>query len=152
MDTARDQTPILLKHDSYFPQWCNVDKDTDVTLTDWQTKHVFYGILSSLKQFGGIKFKHMMTGMYFLSIGTAMSSPQSELDSSSAILDDKEDSYFNEIRNFISNTSQNQTSPDPSEEGWEQLYVVIRARLSSYFYFYKEMVVSWPGGPELIQK
>uniref|UniRef100_A0AAX7VMS5 MDS1 and EVI1 complex locus n=1 Tax=Astatotilapia calliptera TaxID=8154 RepID=A0AAX7VMS5_ASTCA len=49
--------------------------------------------------------------------GTAMSSPQSELDSSSAILDDKEDSYFNEIRNFISNTSQNQTSPDPSEEG-----------------------------------
>ncbi|XP_034460411.1 histone-lysine N-methyltransferase MECOM isoform X3 [Hippoglossus hippoglossus] len=49
--------------------------------------------------------------------GTAMSSPQSELDSSSAILDDKEDSYFNEIRNFISNTGQNQTSPDPSEEG-----------------------------------
>uniref|UniRef100_A0A8C4GE61 MDS1 and EVI1 complex locus n=1 Tax=Dicentrarchus labrax TaxID=13489 RepID=A0A8C4GE61_DICLA len=49
--------------------------------------------------------------------GTAMSSPQSELDSGSAILDDKEDSYFNEIRNFISNTGQNQTSPDPSEEG-----------------------------------
>ncbi|XP_068173029.1 histone-lysine N-methyltransferase MECOM isoform X4 [Antennarius striatus] len=49
--------------------------------------------------------------------GTAMSSPQSELDSGSAILDDKEDSYFNEIRNFISNTSQNHTSPDPSEEG-----------------------------------
>ncbi|PWA20387.1 hypothetical protein CCH79_00003679 [Gambusia affinis] len=49
--------------------------------------------------------------------GTAMSSPQSELDSSSAILDDKEDSYFNEIRNFISSASQNQTSPDPSEEG-----------------------------------
>lgn len=49
MDTARDQTPILLKHDSYFPQWCNVETDTDVTLTDWQTKHVFYGILSSLK-------------------------------------------------------------------------------------------------------
>lgn len=46
-----------------------------------------------------------------------MSSPQSELDSSSAILDDKEDSYFNEIRNFISSASQNQTSPDPSEEG-----------------------------------
>lgn len=53
----------------------------------------------------------------FLSAGTAMSSPQSELDSGSAILDDKEDSYFNEIRNFISNTGQNQTSPDPSEEG-----------------------------------
>uniref|UniRef100_A0A3Q3W5N5 C2H2-type domain-containing protein n=1 Tax=Mola mola TaxID=94237 RepID=A0A3Q3W5N5_MOLML len=49
--------------------------------------------------------------------GTAMSSPQSELDSGSAILDDKEDSYFNEIRNFISNSGQNQTSPDPSEEG-----------------------------------
>uniref|UniRef100_A0A8D0AB73 MDS1 and EVI1 complex locus n=1 Tax=Sander lucioperca TaxID=283035 RepID=A0A8D0AB73_SANLU len=49
--------------------------------------------------------------------GTAMSSPQSELDGGSAILDDKEDSYFNEIRNFISNTGQNQTSPDPSEEG-----------------------------------
>ncbi|XP_041659291.1 histone-lysine N-methyltransferase MECOM isoform X4 [Cheilinus undulatus] len=49
--------------------------------------------------------------------GTAMSSPQSELDSGSAILDDKEDSYFNEIRNFISNASQNQASPDPSEEG-----------------------------------
>ncbi|KAM8853555.1 histone-lysine N-methyltransferase MECOM isoform 2-T2 [Synchiropus picturatus] len=49
--------------------------------------------------------------------GTAMSSPQSELDSASAILDDKEDSYFNEIRNFIGNTGQNQTSPDPSEEG-----------------------------------
>uniref|UniRef100_A0A3P8UQK5 MDS1 and EVI1 complex locus n=1 Tax=Cynoglossus semilaevis TaxID=244447 RepID=A0A3P8UQK5_CYNSE len=49
--------------------------------------------------------------------GTAMSSPQSELDSSSAILDDKEDSYFNEIRNFISNAGQNQTSPEPSEEG-----------------------------------
>lgn len=46
-----------------------------------------------------------------------MSSPQSELDSGSAILDDKEDSYFNEIRNFISNSGQNQTSPDPSEEG-----------------------------------
>lgn len=54
---------------------------------------------------------------FFPSAGTAMSSPQSELDSGSAILDDKEDSYFNEIRNFISNTGQNQTSPDPSEEG-----------------------------------
>ncbi|XP_037533332.1 histone-lysine N-methyltransferase MECOM isoform X1 [Nematolebias whitei] len=49
--------------------------------------------------------------------GTAMSSPQSELDSSSAILDDKEDSYFNEIRNFISNAGQNHTSPDRSDEG-----------------------------------
>ncbi|TRY89674.1 hypothetical protein DNTS_011614 [Danionella cerebrum] len=46
--------------------------------------------------------------------GTAMSSPRSELDSSSAILEDKEDSYFNEIRNFISNTA---ASPANSEEG-----------------------------------
>ncbi|RXM94859.1 MDS1 and EVI1 complex locus protein EVI1 [Acipenser ruthenus] len=49
--------------------------------------------------------------------GTAMSSPQSELDSSSAILDDKEDTYFNEIRNFIGNTGQNNQSPEHSEEG-----------------------------------
>ncbi|XP_077467973.1 MDS1 and EVI1 complex locus protein EVI1 isoform X10 [Stigmatopora argus] len=49
--------------------------------------------------------------------GTAMSSPQSEVDGSSAILDDKEDSYFNEIRNFISSTGQSQTSPELSEEG-----------------------------------
>ncbi|KAJ8256894.1 hypothetical protein COCON_G00190460 [Conger conger] len=49
--------------------------------------------------------------------GTALSSPRSELDSSSAILDDKEDSYFNEIRNFIGSTGQNQPSPEPSEEG-----------------------------------
>ncbi|XP_028818511.1 MDS1 and EVI1 complex locus protein EVI1-A isoform X4 [Denticeps clupeoides] len=41
--------------------------------------------------------------------GTAMSSPQSELDSGSMILDDKEDSYFNEIRNFISNSGQSHT-------------------------------------------
>uniref|UniRef100_A0A8C5HVT1 C2H2-type domain-containing protein n=1 Tax=Gouania willdenowi TaxID=441366 RepID=A0A8C5HVT1_GOUWI len=52
--------------------------------------------------------------------GTAMSSPQSELDSGSAILDDKEDSYFNEIRNFITNTGRSQTSPDPSEEGYKE--------------------------------
>ncbi|MGH0126719.1 UNVERIFIED_CONTAM: hypothetical protein FKN15_062888, partial [Acipenser sinensis] len=50
--------------------------------------------------------------------GTAMSSPQSELDSSSAILDDKEDTYFNEIRNFIGNTGQNNQSPEHSEEGY----------------------------------
>ncbi|XP_063061830.1 MDS1 and EVI1 complex locus protein EVI1-A isoform X3 [Engraulis encrasicolus] len=54
--------------------------------------------------------------------GTAMSSPQSELDSSSAILDDKEDSYFNEIRNFISNSSggggqRHTATPPHSEEG-----------------------------------
>ncbi|KAJ8280548.1 hypothetical protein GJAV_G00056130 [Gymnothorax javanicus] len=49
--------------------------------------------------------------------GTALSSPRSELDSSSAILDDKEDSYFNEIRNFIGSTGQIRHSPEPSEEG-----------------------------------
>ncbi|XP_058269772.1 MDS1 and EVI1 complex locus protein EVI1-A isoform X3 [Hemibagrus wyckioides] len=49
--------------------------------------------------------------------GTAMSSPQSELDSSSAILDDKEDSYFNEIRNFISSSGQSAGSPPHSDEG-----------------------------------
>lgn len=51
-----------------------------------------------------------------------MSSPQSELDSGSAILDEKEDSYFNEIRNFISKAGQNNTSPDHSEEGYDWLY------------------------------
>uniref|UniRef100_A0A8D2LN15 MDS1 and EVI1 complex locus n=1 Tax=Varanus komodoensis TaxID=61221 RepID=A0A8D2LN15_VARKO len=35
--------------------------------------------------------------------GTATSSPHSELESTGAILDDKEDSYFTEIRNFIGN-------------------------------------------------
>ncbi|XP_046718676.1 MDS1 and EVI1 complex locus protein EVI1-A isoform X5 [Silurus meridionalis] len=49
--------------------------------------------------------------------GTAMSSPQSELDSSSAMLDDKEDSYFNEIRNFISSSGQSAVSPPHSDEG-----------------------------------
>lgn len=53
----------------------------------------------------------------FLFAGTAMSSPQSEVDNCSAILDDKEDSYFNEIKNFISNTARNQMSPGSSEEG-----------------------------------
>lgn len=52
-----------------------------------------------------------------LSAGTAMSSPQSEVDNCGAVLDDKEDSYFNEIKNFISNTGQNQMSPGSSEEG-----------------------------------
>ncbi|XP_070802587.1 histone-lysine N-methyltransferase MECOM isoform X3 [Pituophis catenifer annectens] len=39
--------------------------------------------------------------------GTATSSPHSELESTGAILDDKEDSYFTEIRNFIGNSSHN---------------------------------------------
>lgn len=56
-------------------------------------------------------------GICVLSAGTAMSSPHSEVDNCGAVLDDKEDSYFNEIKNFISNTGQNQMSPGSSEEG-----------------------------------
>uniref|UniRef100_A0A8K9XKQ0 MDS1 and EVI1 complex locus n=1 Tax=Oncorhynchus mykiss TaxID=8022 RepID=A0A8K9XKQ0_ONCMY len=65
--------------------------------------------------------------------GTAASSPRSELDSSSAILDDKEDSYFNEIRNFIGNTGQNQPSPDHSEEGVinESVFIITEALVSA---------------------
>ncbi|XP_066477037.1 histone-lysine N-methyltransferase MECOM isoform X4 [Tiliqua scincoides] len=39
--------------------------------------------------------------------GTATSSPHSELEGTGAILDDKEDSYFTEIRNFIGNSNHN---------------------------------------------
>ncbi|KAM6443238.1 histone-lysine N-methyltransferase MECOM isoform 7-T13 [Liasis olivaceus] len=39
--------------------------------------------------------------------GTATSSPHSEHESTGAILDDKEDSYFTEIRNFIGNSNHN---------------------------------------------
>ncbi|XP_035390291.1 MDS1 and EVI1 complex locus protein EVI1-A isoform X1 [Electrophorus electricus] len=56
--------------------------------------------------------------------GTAMSSPQSELDNGSAILDDKEDAYFNEIRNFISNSSQRAGSPPHSDEGLNDSHFV----------------------------
>ncbi|KAM9604353.1 histone-lysine N-methyltransferase MECOM isoform 10-T14 [Trichechus inunguis] len=45
--------------------------------------------------------------------GTATSSPHSELESTGAILDDKEDAYFTEIRNFIGNSNQ---SPRNTEE------------------------------------
>ncbi|XP_064418300.1 histone-lysine N-methyltransferase MECOM [Latimeria chalumnae] len=48
--------------------------------------------------------------------GTATSSPHSEIDNSSAVLDDKEDSYFNEIRNFIGNSNHNNQSPGNSDE------------------------------------
>ncbi|XP_062438188.1 histone-lysine N-methyltransferase MECOM isoform X7 [Rhea pennata] len=48
--------------------------------------------------------------------GTATSSPHSELESTGAILDDKEDSYFTEIRNFIGNSNHNNQSPRSSEE------------------------------------
>ncbi|XP_064372658.1 histone-lysine N-methyltransferase MECOM isoform X1 [Dromaius novaehollandiae] len=48
--------------------------------------------------------------------GTATSSPHSELESTGAILDDKEDSYFTEIRNFIGNSNHSNQSPRSSEE------------------------------------
>ncbi|KAM8953493.1 histone-lysine N-methyltransferase MECOM isoform 3-T3 [Pelodytes ibericus] len=48
--------------------------------------------------------------------GTAASSPHSELEGTGAILDDKEDSYFTEIRNFIGNSSHSKQSPLNSED------------------------------------
>nr|XP_055164335.1 histone-lysine N-methyltransferase MECOM isoform X8 [Nyctereutes procyonoides] len=48
--------------------------------------------------------------------GTATSSPHSELESTGAILDDKEDAYFTEIRNFIGNSSHSSQSPRNTEE------------------------------------
>ncbi|KAM4693609.1 histone-lysine N-methyltransferase MECOM isoform 3-T3 [Discoglossus pictus] len=47
--------------------------------------------------------------------GTAASSPHSDIEGAGAVLDDKEDSYFTEIRNFIGNTSHNK-SPVTSED------------------------------------
>ncbi|XP_075058193.1 histone-lysine N-methyltransferase MECOM isoform X2 [Mixophyes fleayi] len=48
--------------------------------------------------------------------GTAASSPHSESEGTGAILDDKEDSYFTEIRNFIGNSSHSKQSPLHSED------------------------------------
>ncbi|KAM6224979.1 histone-lysine N-methyltransferase MECOM isoform 6-T6 [Rhynchocyon petersi] len=48
--------------------------------------------------------------------GTATSSPHSELESTGAILDDKEDAYFTEIRNFIGNSNHSGQSPRNAEE------------------------------------
>lgn len=48
--------------------------------------------------------------------GTATSSPHSELESTGAILDDKEDAYFTEIRNFIGNSNHGSQSPRNTEE------------------------------------
>ncbi|XP_060234168.1 histone-lysine N-methyltransferase MECOM isoform X8 [Meriones unguiculatus] len=48
--------------------------------------------------------------------GTATSSPHSELESAGAILDDKEDAYFTEIRNFIGNSNHGSQSPRSMEE------------------------------------
>ncbi|XP_051041814.1 histone-lysine N-methyltransferase MECOM isoform X7 [Phodopus roborovskii] len=48
--------------------------------------------------------------------GTATSSPHSELESTGAILDDKEDAYFTEIRNFIGNSNHGSQSPRNMDE------------------------------------
>ncbi|XP_036754252.2 histone-lysine N-methyltransferase MECOM isoform X9 [Manis pentadactyla] len=48
--------------------------------------------------------------------GTATSSPHSELENTGAILDDKEDAYFTEIRNFIGNSNHSSQSPRNMEE------------------------------------
>uniref|UniRef100_A0A4W6G643 Si:ch211-263k4.2 n=1 Tax=Lates calcarifer TaxID=8187 RepID=A0A4W6G643_LATCA len=48
-------------------------------------------------------------------LGTTISSPNSEPDNH-ALLDEKEDSYFSEIRNFISNSEMNQASNQAEEE------------------------------------
>ncbi|XP_031306720.2 histone-lysine N-methyltransferase MECOM isoform X8 [Camelus dromedarius] len=48
--------------------------------------------------------------------GTATSSPHSELESTGAILDDKEDAYFTEIRNFIGDSNHSGQSPRNTEE------------------------------------
>ncbi|XP_053314481.1 histone-lysine N-methyltransferase MECOM isoform X1 [Spea bombifrons] len=49
--------------------------------------------------------------------GTAASSPHSELEGTGAILDDKEDSYFTEIRNFIGSSSHGKQSPADDRQG-----------------------------------
>ncbi|XP_047420260.1 histone-lysine N-methyltransferase MECOM isoform X10 [Sciurus carolinensis] len=53
---------------------------------------------------------------FVLHSGTATSSPHSELESTGAILDDKEDAYFTEIRNFIGNSNHSSQSPRNAEE------------------------------------
>ncbi|MFT7804545.1 PR domain zinc finger protein 16 isoform X3 [Arapaima gigas] len=69
-------------------------------------------------------------------MGTNISSPNSEPDNH-ALLDEKEDSYFSEIRNFISNSELNQASsstdkrPDVPEEDRPQSHALSRAELSS---------------------
>lgn len=56
--------------------------------------------LSSVSQHSGVITNHL---------GTSASSPNSESDNH-ALLDEKEDSYFSEIRNFIANSEMNQAS------------------------------------------
>ncbi|KAJ8371204.1 hypothetical protein SKAU_G00112320 [Synaphobranchus kaupii] len=69
-------------------------------------------------------------------LGTNISSPNSETDNH-ALLDEKEDSYFSEIRNFISNSELNQASsstdkrPDLQEEERTQTHAFPNSKLSS---------------------
>ncbi|KAG5838692.1 hypothetical protein ANANG_G00226290 [Anguilla anguilla] len=68
-------------------------------------------------------------------LGTNISSPNSETDNH-ALLDEKEDSYFSEIRNFISNSELNQASsstdkrPDLQEEERPQSHAFPNSKLS----------------------
>lgn len=55
---------------------------------------------STVSQHSGVLTNHL---------GTSASSPTSESDNH-ALLDEKEDSYFSEIRNFIANSEMNQSS------------------------------------------
>lgn len=55
---------------------------------------------STVSQHSGVLTNHL---------GTSASSPTSESDNH-ALLDEKEDSYFSEIRNFIANSEMNQAS------------------------------------------
>ncbi|XP_046895832.1 histone-lysine N-methyltransferase PRDM16 isoform X5 [Hypomesus transpacificus] len=67
-------------------------------------------------------------------LGTNISSPNSEPDNH-ALLDEKEDSYFSEIRNFISNSELNQASSstdkrsDPQEEERPQSHSLSNSKL-----------------------
>ncbi|XP_036389284.1 histone-lysine N-methyltransferase PRDM16 isoform X6 [Megalops cyprinoides] len=69
-------------------------------------------------------------------LGTNISSPNSETDNH-ALLDEKEDSYFSEIRNFISNSEMNQASsstdkrPDLQDEDRPQSHALPNSKQSS---------------------
>uniref|UniRef100_A0A3B3BCL4 PR/SET domain 16 n=1 Tax=Oryzias melastigma TaxID=30732 RepID=A0A3B3BCL4_ORYME len=55
-------------------------------------------------------------------LGTTISSPNSEPDNH-ALLDEKEDSYFSEIRNFISNSEMNQASSSTDKRQGKNLHL-----------------------------
>ncbi|XP_066546862.1 histone-lysine N-methyltransferase PRDM16 isoform X3 [Amia ocellicauda] len=68
-------------------------------------------------------------------LGTNISSPTSEPDNH-ALLEEKEDSYFSEIRNFISNSELNQASsstdkrPETQDEERPQIHALANSKLS----------------------